>query len=297
MGPYNLNGLRIRLGEFSALKATKNTNFTPPGRFDMDAAEALYASFDPPQGEVVYASFRWCERSYQGITVDPSGVGYVIQSSNQLRCLYNASSDLGCNCEDCGYLSPLIANSTNSNYSIDEVAHLSLTHYLNVILSTKRDDYQPFVNAVDDEIIDKGAVLYQQDLGNLTTNLADTLTNILRSRELDENFNITDVPGRAFYSETYIRVEWGWLLHPLGQAFYVTLLFICCIIATSKQPLLKDSVLAYLATTIEDNTGSTSGFSIAQRTSREHLEELAEDIIVKLEPDEKGHMKFSKKYA
>ncbi|KAI1152467.1 hypothetical protein F4825DRAFT_307815 [Nemania diffusa] len=275
-GPLKTN---TEFGEFSALKAPANTNFS------------TQVSFNPPLAEAFYASFWWCQRSYQGITVEPDGIKYAAESSELLHYLFNTSITTAA---PYGYSYTYAAESTGLNYTIEGGTYEALTTYMNTLLSTTAED-QSLVLA-DASNVAIGALLYLQDLENMTTSIADSLTNIMRSRTLDENFNITDVPGRAFYDETYIQVQWIWLLHPLGEAALVTLLFIFCVVVTSKQPLLKDSVLAYLATTVKDDMGKTSGLSVMRWTSQGHLNDVAEDIIVKLEPDEQGQMEFSRKH-
>ncbi|TGJ81685.1 hypothetical protein E0Z10_g7082 [Xylaria hypoxylon] len=276
-GPYHYPA-GTEFGEFWALKAPKSTNFS------------TQASFNPPEAEAFYASFWWCSKSYQGITAEPSGVKYEASSSERLSFLFNKTINNGISTESSFTYK---ANSTGMNYTLEEGTFETLTTYFNSLLTAEASD-ELYVIA-DGSILAIGGLLYQQDLENMTTSIADTLTNIMRSRTLDENFNITNVAGRAFFDETYIRIQWIWLLLPLAETALITLLFILSVVITSKQPLLKDSVLAYLATTVKDDAGNTSDLRMTQWTSQQNLDELAEGVIVKLEPDGQGRLGFARK--
>ncbi|KAI0555421.1 hypothetical protein F4679DRAFT_593960 [Xylaria curta] len=265
-------------GEFWALKGPKSTNFTNQ------------SSFKPPEAEAFYASFWWCSRNFQGITVEPSGVQYAATSSEGLSFLSNTTTN---NTIDDGSTFTYATNSTGLNYTLEESAFEVLPEYFHTLLIADASDE---FGAIDGpSLLAIGALLYQQDLGNITTSIADTLTNIMRSRALDENANITDVTGKAIYDETYIRIQWIWLLLPLGETTLVTLLFILSVVVTSKQPLLKDSVLAYLATAVKDDARSIPDLRIMQSTCREDLDRIAEGMVVKLESDEHGQLEFSRK--
>ncbi|KAI1737365.1 hypothetical protein F4680DRAFT_429312 [Xylaria scruposa] len=271
-GPYKS---MTEFGEFWALKGPKSTNFS------------TQASFKPPEAEAFYASFWWCSRNFQGITVEPSGVKYAATSSEGLSFLSNTTTN---NIVDDTYT--YATNSTGLNYTLEESALEVLPEYFHTLLIADASD--EFAAIGGSSLLAIGALLYQQDLGNITTSIADTLTNIMRSRALDENANITDVAGKAVYDETYIRIQWVWLLLPLGETTLVTLLFILSVVITSKQPLLKDSVLAYLATAVKDDARATPDLRIMQSTSREDLDRLAGGMVVKLESDEHGQFQFSR---
>ncbi|TRX93176.1 hypothetical protein FHL15_006044 [Xylaria flabelliformis] len=266
-------------GEFWALKGPRITNFS------------TQASFNPPEAEAFFASFWWCSKSFQGVTAEPSGVQYAATSAERLSFLSNTTTTND-TIED-GSTFIYGTNSTGLNYTLDESAFESLPEYFHTLLIAEGSDEFGEIGAPS--LLAIGALLYQQDLKNITASMADTLTNILRSRDLDENANITNVTGRAVYDETYIRIDWVWLLLPLGETTLVTFLFILSVVITSKQPLLKDSVLAYLATAVRDDARKTTDLRVSQWTSQQDLDRLAEGMIVKLEPDEHGQFEFSRK--
>ncbi|KAI0539270.1 hypothetical protein GGR58DRAFT_243689 [Xylaria digitata] len=273
-GPYEYPS-GTEFGEFWALKGPRSTN------------SSTQASFKPPEAEAFYASFWWCSKSFQGIAVDPSGVKYTATSSERLSFLSNITINNG---NKNSSIFNYAANSTGLNYTLDEGTFESLQEYFHsLLLAEASDEFGVFG---DGSLLATGGLLYQQDLENITISIADTLTNVLRSRVLDENANITDATGRAVYDETYIRVQWVWLLLPLTETILVTFLFILSVVITSKQPLLKDSVLAYLATPLKDDAGKDLDLTITRSTSQQDLDGLTEGVIVKLETDEQGRFGF-----
>ncbi|KAI8632610.1 hypothetical protein F5Y19DRAFT_325574 [Xylariaceae sp. FL1651] len=272
------NQLRTEFGEFFALRAPKNTTaFQTP------------ADFKPPIAEAFYASFWWCSKTFRGITVDPNGAKYASVSSERLTFSFMGPAN-GIN-HDASY--NYVTNSTGTKYTIDSATYQALTMYLYYLLRAQA--YEQLIEIDTGTILSTGNLLYQDDLGNMTTSLADSMTNIMRSSFLDENFNITNVPGKGFYDETYIRVRWVWILIPLTETTLITVLFTLSVILTSRQPLLKDSVLAYLSTAMEDGKGSKSELRMTQWTTQAELDDEAEDMIVKLEPDEQGRLRFFRK--
>lgn len=277
-GPYEYPS-GTEFGEFWALKGPRSANFS------------TRASFKPPEAEAFYASFWWCSKRFQGITVEPGGVvKFAATSSERLSFLFKTITN-----STIGYGSSFTyaANSTGLNYTIDEGTFESLSEYFHSVLIAKASD--DFGVIADGSLLALGGLLYQQDLENITTSITDTVTNILRSRALDENGNITDVTGRAVYDETYIRIQWLWLLLPLAETTLATLFFILTVAITSKHPLLKDSVLAYLATAARDEARKLPDLRITQWTSQQDLDGLVEGMVVKLEPDKHGELEFSRK--
>ncbi|KAJ2993362.1 hypothetical protein NUW58_g1862 [Xylaria curta] len=270
--------IRNEVGEFRALRALGSTNFSSQ------------ASFEPPEAEALFASFWWCSRRYLSLTAEPSGVTYASESSEPLHYLFNTSIDTAV---PYGYSYTYTANSTGLNYTLEGGTYESLTMYLRSLLMSTAVDRA--LGLAGGSVLTTGELLYEQDLENMTKSVADSLTNIMRSRALDENFNITDVAGKSFYNETYIEVRWIWLLLPVTETVLITFLFLLSVAIMSKQPLLKDSVLAYLATAVKDDSGKTSDFGLMQWSSQKDLDDLVEDIIVKLESNEQGWMSFSRK--
>ncbi|KAI0390984.1 hypothetical protein F5Y17DRAFT_442346 [Xylariaceae sp. FL0594] len=172
-----------------------------------------------------------------------------------------------------------------------------------------------------------------------------------------ENLNATTVAGRAWFDETYIRVRWIWLLPLVTEAGLVLIFFTLTVLKTVvgtdagtgtppqpldgdsndftsvsantrrrrrrektrlKTPLLKDSVLAYLATTVTSTTISTSRetnippprdgnhdssnnndiLALRPGTDFTELDDIADGIRVRLEEDGRdGKLVFVRKHV
>lgn len=272
-GPYKTN---TEFGEFWALRTPDNPNAT-----NFDSLD----SFKAPIAEVFTASFWWCEKTFHGVTAGPGGVTY--NSTSHERLTARSSSAMGMN--DYAYTFTAGGDS-GRNYTMGAVTYEALTLYFNILLNTVANDL--FLPIADGSVLSTGGLLYQQDLGNVTESVEEAVTNVMRSTTLGENHNVTDVGGRAYFDETYIRVRWPWVVLPVGVTALVAVFFLLSVVATLREPLLKDSVLAYLSTTVKDDTGRFSELSMTRWTTRRELDDRAENIVVKLQPDAQGQLGF-----
>jgi len=296
-GPYVMN---TEFGEFVAWRASQRpsaTNFTS------------VEDFVAPNAEMFFGSFFWCSRTFSKITVtSASGSGsgsgqkitYGSSSSERLRLvsITNVSSSRLYSYEG--------VTNKGLKYSLEDGTYEGLTSYLTSLLDSSSEDI--LLSLANGKTLDTGTLLYQQpDLSNATSSIADTLTNVLRSTSLGENFNATDVAGRGWFDETYIRVRWIWILPPVAETGLVVILFVVTVVATvsRRTPLLKESVLAYLATTTRDNddddgTGGgnerTNLLRLTPGTSHAELTDLAADMVVKLQPDQQGNLIFFREH-
>jgi hypothetical protein len=296
-GPYKMNN---EFGEFVAWRAPQRpsaTNFTS------------VRDFVAPAAEVFFGSFFWCSRTFNDIAITPtsaSGPGqqitYGSSSSERLRLvsITNVSGSRMYNYEG--------VTNGDLRYSLEDGTYEGLTSYLTSLMDSSSED--TLFSLANGKTLDTGTLLYQQaDLSNVTSSIADTLTNMLRSTSLGENFNVTEVAGRGWLDETYIRVRWIWLLPPVAEAGLVVILFIVTVVGTVSRstPLLKDSVLAYLATTtrdVDDDDNHRTGDSnertgllrLTPGTSHAELSDLAADMVVKLQPDQQGNLIFFREH-
>ncbi|KAI0192818.1 hypothetical protein F4808DRAFT_442603 [Astrocystis sublimbata] len=276
-GFYTTN---IEVGEFFALRAASTSTKT-----------TSEATFEPPKADAFFASFFWCSRTYKGITTKPGGVvKYAEETSEPLHYLFNTTVDAAiAGSQSYTYQ----ANKTGLRYELDEGTYEALTEYLHSLLATTALDQA--LALADGSIFNTGRLLYLQDLQNMTNSLADSLTNLMRSSTPDENFNVTNIPGQAFYDERYIRVRYIWLILPVAITALITLLFVSSVVVSSRTPLLKDSVLAYLATNVRDDAGRASDMSMMQWNSQQDLDDTTKGVLVRLESDKQGYMNFFRK--
>ncbi|KAI1244604.1 hypothetical protein MGN70_014480 [Eutypa lata] len=61
-------------------------------------------------------------------------------------------------------------------------------------------------------------LMYEIDLETFTENIAEALTNQMRSNTAGDNMDATIVLGEAFTNETFIHARWEWLILPLFLA-------------------------------------------------------------------------------
>lgn len=269
---------RTELGEFFALKAPENiTSFQSQ------------EDFEAPDAEAFYASFWWCSQTLQGITAGSQGVN--VKNTSWQR-LIQTNGHIGAP----EFFYTYITEPSGLNYTIEGWSYESLPPYISDILGAQAFDQfydsSTELGGSHSKVLAVGALLYETHLENITESLAGTLTNIIRSTSFDENANATNIDGKAFFNEVYIQVRWVWLLVPLLETALITLLLALSIFTTLKEPLIKDNVLAYLSTTVEGHTGSESELLMTPWTTERALNDQAEDMIVKLEPDEQGQLRF-----
>lgn len=91
--------------------------------------------------------------------------------------------------------------------------------------------------------LDYGNYLYMADLRQVVADVADTMTNNMRSTNLDGEA-ATLLQGSVFYSETYIEVRWLWLILPLAETILATVLLLSSIVISTRGPLWKSSAIA-----------------------------------------------------
>lgn len=53
--------------------------------------------------------------------------------------------------------------------------------------------------------------------------------------------------GDVYLQETYISVDWPWVILPIAETLFAVVLLGVSIVLTSGQPLLKTSLIAFLA--------------------------------------------------
>ncbi|KAI0409817.1 hypothetical protein F4802DRAFT_603980 [Xylaria palmicola] len=273
-GPYKSE---TEFGEFFALKAPANlTSFQSQ------------EDFKAPDAEAFYASFWWCSQTLQGITAGSQGVN--VENTSWQR-LIQSGNRTGA----AGVPFIYITQPSGLNYTIEAASYELITSYISQLLRVEAfDQFSDLSDETYNPVLAVGRLLYETHLANMTENLSSTLTNVIRSTSFNENANATNINGKAFFNEGYIQVRWIWLLVPLLETALITLLLGLSIFITVKEPLIKDNVLAYLSTTVENRTRSGSELLMTPWTTEHTLNNQAEDIIVKLEPDKQGQLRFFK---
>ena len=169
-------------------------------------------------------------------------------------------------------------------------------YFVNALDGQQFIDHWP-INGAFGEEADAGAInlapyLLVTDIQNMTINLAETLTNQIRSIDPGDNANTTMLAGTAVLAESYITVRWPWLILPLAETALTLVLLAVSIYATRKQPLFKDSLVAVLLHGLEGGTQHELQELVEGVDSVEKLNQLAQGITVRFEKDSKGKLVF-----
>lgn len=243
---------------------------------------------DAPQTEAYYSTWYWCERSYRNVTADPGRIGDADFTSEMLSRDYGLSN--GNSLDGAEYL-PLVATSTGHAFNISATTNNELFTYLYKLLTRDIVDMYPHAGSYDDEdSLDLSTFLYTTDMKNLTENLANTLTNQIRSKAPGDNNNAEVFGGDAFVKEVYIRVTWAWLTIPVAETLTTAVLLVYCIGLSKHRRLLKTSLIALLVYGL-DGWGADE---IVNCEDAEKLQTMAEGMRARLLEDGDGRLRFSK---
>ncbi|KAI1088363.1 hypothetical protein F5B19DRAFT_486039 [Rostrohypoxylon terebratum] len=255
-----LNVTTAHLGYFIAVNATTN---------------------DPPPVKVYSGVFDWCARTYRDVTGSPSDISEESISTEYLT--VNGADMVG----DVIKYFWLAANSTGLTYKVDTFASFALSRYLQKLFTfTIRKD------TGNDNFPEMGPFFQHSDLKKVFGDIADTLTNQIRSSGGD-NYNASIIEGEAFFEETYIHVRWGWIALPLAEVLLTTILLIISIKITQRQPLLKESSMALLISEVK-GWAEDELDDVSEPPTQEKLDELVEKMRVRFEAGGSGRLRFQR---
>lgn len=240
----------------------------------------------PPPVEASYSKFSWCVRRYHNITASP---GRLISTPPSTELLTFESTVEKGSLDDVLGTNYIVmrANSTGELYNISRTAYIE--DYLGSLFNTivwKEHRPSPL------EPLSLGFALYDTDLANATHNLAEAMTNMIRSDTPGDNFNATSVYGEASFKETYINVRWPWMILPLAEVALAAILLTVSIAVTRLQPLLRASPIAYLAFGLRGWSDAELAISPPQTACK--LEHLSEKMVARLDYDDQNQLRFMK---
>lgn len=246
---------------------------------------------DAPQTEAYYSTWYWCERSYRNVTADPGKISDADFTSEMLSTAGRLSSNEN-SLDGTEYL-PLVANSTGHAFNVSDTTRHELFTYLYKLLTRDIVDMYPHAGSYnDDDSLDLSTFLYTTDMKDLTENLANTLTNQIRSKTPGDNDNAEIFGGDAFVKEVYIRVTWAWLTIPVAETLTTAVLLVYCIVLSKHRRLLKTSLIALLVYGL-DGWGADE-IVLPNCEDAEKLETMAEGLSARLLEDGDGRLRFSK---
>jgi len=243
-----------------------------------------------PPVDVFYFAWEWCEKTLKDVSSSNGKLRIGNITTTRLQPLESQATTIMLT----GYSDlnmALYGNAaTGTRYQVGQASGARLEQL--------RDMF--FTQAVSatgntmDGALDFGMFVYQSDFAALVRNHADTVDNMLHTWEA--NMNVTNQTGRAFSSETFIRVRWPWIILPVAEAAGAAVLLALSIFATRHQPLLKDSALALLfygpGKDEWPEEAQVQRFSGNGRPDARVYEKSAKGMIASLEEDNEGRMGF-----
>lgn len=243
----------------------------------------------PPDAEVFVADFRWCKRVFKGVkssneVIDPKSeestdtmLKYIDQSST-------TAGDLGINYVILG------TPDGDETFWVAYTLERRLPYYLENLLSvtmTEQADGSPRSQVDLTTPLNAGFIFTLADMEKLTSDIATTLTNQLRSSNPGDNKDAKMVKGTAYIRESVIVVRWEWLILPATATFLMVVLLVWNILLVKGAPLLKASVLPYLFYPLQG--WRAEELRIAGVQTVEKLDAVATKMQGKMEVNEGGY--------
>lgn len=243
--------------------------------------------YAPPTTEISYSNWTWCAKTYGNNTGTPAATRSQTVTSERLVQTDFLSDKRG----EAGSGSVVFTTESGLEFYVDHNTQIQLFRWLGSFLERSIVDRYPHTGTqMDDDNFNLGFFLYASDLSAVTQDLADTLTNQIRSTNPGDNLNSTSLTGDAYISQTYISVRWQWIVLPLVEILVTSILLAYCIISTRSGPLLKSSVLAFLFHPLEGLTDEE--LNKAEHKSSSELETESKKVIAKFEGGPDGRMRF-----
>ncbi|KAI0864701.1 hypothetical protein F4860DRAFT_463187 [Xylaria cubensis] len=232
-----------------------------------------FAHLEPPVTESYFARFYFCAQTFRNVTATPRQLSYESIDVEELQLIDIKYDETARGCD-----TNIFSSSAGTNFTIDIAASGYLLNYLENLLTqvvAEVNSYAPRLFSP----VDLATYLYVADIQNLSTNLATTLSNQIRSANPGDNNNATMHRGTAYTKEIYIHVRWGWTILPTAAVFITSVLLTCAILINVNRPLLKSSALALLFHGLDNDL---VGVHIDQPETAERVEHAAKGMRVRL---------------
>lgn len=230
-------------------------------------------SSEPKSPEVLVSDLRWCQKLYRGVSTSDNAPGPSPDSVDETL-LQFASNEF----EAGRWFLKFTTPDGKENYTITRDLEEYLPMYLGQVLAVELE--QEMAHGVASRLDlsralkSPGFLSTETDVDRLISNLADTLTNQLRTNAAGDNRNATAVNGTALINEPVITVRWEWFILPLMEVFLTVVLLFWVIVINRDGPLLKTSVMAYLVYPLRG--WRQDEMSVSGRQTCEKLDRLAE---------------------
>lgn len=134
--------------------------------------------------------------------------------------------------------------------------------------------------------------LRSADISNLTDNVANALTARIRNSDMRGKINLTIFPGNAFVNETFITVQWPWMILPIMEIVLAAVTLAVTITLTRQQALLKGSTLPLLMQHMDG--WSSEETNVRRRDTMEQLRERVKKMVARLDEGQDGELLFKR---
>ncbi|KAI4601579.1 hypothetical protein KJ359_011709 [Pestalotiopsis sp. 9143b] len=229
--------------------------------------------------EVLHMSWFWCAKTYSNISfaLGNESTQFDLSVEPLYEQGFTGTIIDGLQFQDAG---------NKTSYVISSEADEGIKTYLRDIFDGQTLwTYE--ITAPDRGAIDQPYILFNYDLDVLRANVAEELTNRIRS---SDNLNATVIHGDAFVEEPYFEVRWPWIVLPLVETCIGAGLLICTIYLTRGEPLLKSSVITFLLWPLLDYDEEES--RMPQEPTVEKLQKQASGMTSQIGYDDKGTAGF-----
>ncbi|KAI0435792.1 hypothetical protein F4803DRAFT_573796 [Xylaria telfairii] len=247
----------------------------------------------PPPTEVYYAVFKWCSKTYYNATSSQRRLNHGPITSQELTFANRIEAGDAGNLIGTTYFT-YTSNETSATFNITNMAINVLPNYLGSLFTTTvyHNIYKPDIGP-DTDLLAIGFTLMNSNLSHVISDITETLTNLIRSNNPGDNYNSTTITGEAFFKEPYIEVRWAYLTLPFTVTLFSAILLAITIIITDKQPLLKQSSMAFLVNRLQG--WDDEDLDVDGPQTQEKLSRLAETMVARLEEDQNGRERLMRK--
>ncbi|KAJ4321744.1 hypothetical protein N0V84_005177 [Fusarium piperis] len=243
----------------------------------------------PPDAEVFVADFRWCKQVFKGVKSSNEVIDSKSEKSKDTMLKFidqpsTASNDLPIDYVILG--TPDDDETFWIAYTLERRLPYYLEHLLSVTM-TEQANGSPRSQVDLTTPLNAGFIFTLADMEKLTSDIATTLTNQLRSSNPGDNKDAEMVTGTAYIRESVIVVRWEWLILPATATFLMVVLLVWNILLVKGVPLLKASVLPYLFYPLQG--WREEELRIAGDQTVEKLDALAGRMQGKMEANDGGY--------
>ncbi|RSM07015.1 hypothetical protein CEP52_005407 [Fusarium oligoseptatum] len=240
----------------------------------------------PPDAEIFVADFRWCNRVFKGVRSSNEVIHPPPVKSTDTMLEYIERPDMTNGVDYVIFGTPDGDETFWVAYTLERRLPYYLEHLLTVDM-TEQADGSPRSQVDLTTPLNAGFIFTLADMEELTSNIAETLTNQLRSSNPGDNKDAEMVEGTAFISESVIVVRWQWLILPAATTFLMVILLVWNILLVKGAPLLKASVLPYLFYPLQG--WKEEELRVAGVQTVEKLDVLAAKMHGKMEANDGGY--------